>query len=235
VVFEGGVPYLITNWHNLAGRDPSTGQSLSKTGGVPDEVIILHNQKGELGRWIPKHEPLHEDIDPLWSQHPVHDQKVDVVALPLTDLDDVELYPYSLTQTGPDIAVPPADVLSIVGFPFGLTGGGALAIWATGFMATEPDIDQFGLPAFLVDCRGRPGQSGSAVIAHRNGGAVALADGGTGMFGGPITKFLGIYSGRINDQSDLGIVWKTSAIAEILTSTKANEGRQATASPSPAT
>lgn len=220
VMLQGGRPYLVTNWHNLAGRNPTTGQPLSKTGGVPDEVIIMHNQKGRLGNWIPRAEPVLDNHVPLWMEHPKYGSKVDVVALPLTNLDDVELYPYSLAHAGPDIAVPPADVLSIVGFPFGLTGGGALAIWATGFMATEPDIDQFGLPAFLVDCRGRPGQSGSAVIAHRNGGAVALADGGTGMFSGPITKFLGIYSGRINDQSDLGIVWKLSAISEILQSAK---------------
>ena len=220
VMFHGGTPYLITNWHNLSGRHPSTGKTLSKTAGIPDEVVIMHNQKGKFGNWIPRTEPVLHDDKPLWIEHPTHAQKVDAVALPLTNLEDVELHPYSLGQTGPDIAVPPADVLSIVGFPFGLTGGGAFAIWATGFMATEPDINQFELPAFLVDCRGRPGQSGSAVIAHRKRGPVTLADGGMQMMRNPITKFLGIYSGRVNDQSDLGIVWKVSAIAEILESTK---------------
>ena len=29
------------------------------------------------------------------------------------------------------------------------------------------------------------------------------------------THLLGIYSGRINDQADIGIVWKTYAIAEL--------------------
>ena len=50
-------------------------------------------------------------------------------------------------------------------------------------------------------------------------GPVTLADGGMQMMRNPITKFPGIYSGRVNDQSDLGIVWKVSAIAEILEST----------------
>lgn len=58
-------------------------------------------------------------------------------------------------------------------FPFGLAGGGSLAIWATGLMATEPEIDYNNQPTFLIDCRARPGQSVSAVIAHRNGGMVA--------------------------------------------------------------
>jgi hypothetical protein len=31
-----------------------------------------------------------------------------------------------------------------------------------------------------------------------------------------MVEVLGVYSGRINDQSDLGIVWKTSALKEIL-------------------
>lgn len=218
VVQHDGKPFLITNWHNLSGRNPATGETLSKTGGVPDEVLIVHNKKNALGTWVKRSEQVTEDGRILWHEHPTHSEKVDVVALPLSNLDDVELYPYSLEDPGPDIMVPPADVVSIVGFPFGLTGGGALAIWATGFMATEPSIDQNGLPSFLVDCRGRPGQSGSAVVAQRNGGGVAMADGSTAMFGGPVTRFLGIYSGRVNSESDLGIVWKPSAISEVLSS-----------------
>jgi hypothetical protein len=45
-----------------------------------------------------------------------------------------------------------------------------------------------------------------------------MADGGTSFFGGPVEQFLGVYSGRINDQSDLGIVWKSSALVEIVES-----------------
>jgi hypothetical protein len=121
-----------------------------------------------------------------------------------------------MNETGPEIRVAPSDYVSVVGFPFGLTGGGCLAIWATGFLATELDVDQFGMPIVLVDCRARQGQSGSAVIAHRNGGMVAMKNGDTSAFSGPVTKFIGIYSGRINTESDLGIVWKASAIKELL-------------------
>jgi hypothetical protein len=117
---------------------------------------------------------------------------------------------------GPPIAVNPADPVSVVGFPFGLQAGGSLAVWATGFMASEPDIDFNNLPTFLVDCRTRPGQSGSAVIAHRHGGMVTMQDGSSGVFGGPVTKFLGVYSGRINEESDLGIVWKASAVSVVV-------------------
>jgi len=83
-------------------------------------------------------------------------------------------------------------------------------------MASEPDINFGNLPVFLIDCRSRQGQSGSAVIAYRRGGMVAMANGGSAAFGGPVYKFLGIYSGRINQESDLGIVWKASAIKELI-------------------
>jgi hypothetical protein len=76
------------------------------------------------------------------------------------------------------------------------------------------------MPTMLIDCRTRQGQSGSPVLAFREGGAVSMSDGTTALFGGPVQRFLGIYSGRVNDESDLGIVWKASAIAELVASIK---------------
>ncbi len=215
VVQSGSGPLLVTNRHNVTGRNPHTGQPLSKTAGVPDNIVIMHNQKGRLGNWISREEPLFvAENQPRWHEHPQMGAKADFVALPLSNTIDVDFYMYDPSQPGADILVGPADVLSVVGFPFGLTGGGSLAIWATGFVASEPDLpDQ---PTFLIDCRSRQGQSGSAVIAHRGGGMVAMAGGGSSVFSGPVTRFLGIYSGRINAESDLGIVWKASAIAELI-------------------
>ena len=206
IVVHNDEPYLITNWHNLAGRNPENGKLLSRMAAIPDEVIIYHNRKGKVGQWVPKSEKILIDDKPIWLEHPIHERKVDVVALKLTNLGDTEVYSYSPYNTGPEISVTPGDTVSVVGFPFGLTGGGSFAIWSTGFMATEMCIDQNGLPKFLVDCRSRPGQSGSAVIAHRSSGSVSMADGSSAIFGGPVTRFLGIYSGRINEESDLGIV-----------------------------
>ena len=47
-------PYLITNRHNVTGRNQETDAPLSKTGGVPNLIVIFHNQKGLLGRWVPR-------------------------------------------------------------------------------------------------------------------------------------------------------------------------------------
>ena len=216
-------PALITNRHNVTGRNNITNKPLSSNGLTPDSIVVVHNRKGNLGQWIDKNELLFdEEGKPKWIEHPIFGATVDFVALPLTKLTDIDLFPHTLGVNDPQILVAPSDTVSVVGFPFGLSGGGSYAIWATGFMATEPDINHNNLPTFLIDCRARPGQSGSAVIAHRNAGMIAMENGGSNSFGGPITKFLGIYSGRINAQSDLGIVWKGSAIKELTDSMREN-------------
>ncbi len=211
-------PVLITNRHNVTGRHQKTGQPLSPTGGVPNEVEILHNRANHLGQWVPRTEPLYvANSRPLWHEHPALEARADFVALPLTQMNDVQLYPYTLGVGDPAILVAPAEVVSVVGFPFGLTAGGGLAVWATGFVATDHDIDYDDLPVFLIDCRSRQGQSGSAVIAHRTGGAVAIEQGVT-LGRGSMTRFIGVYSGRINVESDLGFVWKAAAIQELVSS-----------------
>jgi hypothetical protein len=134
------------------------------------------------------------------------------VALPLSNLDEVELFAYDSANFGTPIFVGPADSVSVIGFPFGMTAGGACGVWATGFLASEPAVDFGDLPIQLIDCRSREGQSGSPVIAYRSGGMLAMAEGSSAAFSGPVWKLIGIYSGRINPQSDLGIVWKASAI-----------------------
>ena len=206
---------LITNRHNVTGKDNRTGELLSKTGGIPNQVSIWHNLKGRLGQWIKLVEPLLESDRPLWIEHPVLGEHADVVALPLTQTKGIDFYPYDLDWKSSLQQLMPSDILSVVGFPYGLSTGGRLAIWATGFVASEPSLP---LPTFLIDCRTRQGQSGSAVIAQRNGGAYPTVGGGVAVGGGAITEFLGIYSGRVNVDSDIGLVWKASIIKELIES-----------------
>jgi hypothetical protein len=137
------------------------------------------------------------------------------VALPLTQLDGVELYPYD-PWAPVQVAISTTEPLSIVGFPFGITGGGAFAIWVRGFVATEMDVDFNELPSFLIDSRTRQGQSGSPVIFYSADGNYMTRAGWSVVAGGRIEEFVGVYSGRINAESDLGQVWKAAAVREIL-------------------
>ena len=212
-------PHLVTNWHNLAGRDPVTKQPLAGHGGIPNCVRITHNKDGILGKWAVKTESLLNLAGgPRWIEHPTFADNADFVALPLLDLDDVQLVPHDL-DAYLEVGVNLPDPVSVVGFPFGMTvgAGSSLAIWATGFIASDLEIDFDERPVFLIDCRTRPGQSGSAVIFYREKGATfPLNTGAPAVYDGPVTRVLGIYSGRINEESDLGIVWKVSALRELL-------------------
>lgn len=209
-------PHLVTNRHNVTGRNQETGAPLSSTGGIPNHIVVIHNRKGHLGQWLPKAEPLLSDGKPRWVEHPTLGPKADFVVLKLTDLNDVDLFPYDLATPSKQLHVGPADAVSVIGFPFGITAGGAFAVWATGFLASEPEVNFGDLPIQLIDCRSRPGQSGSPVLAYRSGGAAPMTDGSTAMFTGPVERFIGIYSGRINNESDLGIVWKASSLAQLV-------------------
>jgi hypothetical protein len=220
VVEYNNQPYLITNYHVAAGRNPINGQPIHSSGAVPDvlRVVQLLQERGPGIQWEPRDETVLDPTtgDALWLQHPFYGRTVDVVALPLQNTAGIELHPYDLTGNIPRLKVGPAEAVSIIGFPFGRTGGGAFAIWTRGFIASELEVDIDNLPRFLIDSRTRQGQSGSPVIAFSGGGMTDMADGSTAMLGGPVTNLLGVYSGRINKESDLGYVWKIQTVRDIL-------------------
>jgi hypothetical protein len=219
VVQSNKGPMLVTNRHNVTGRQQTTGAPPSRTGGMPNNIKVLHNALGSLGAWLPKTEQLYADDHPRWFEHPKLGEEADFVALPLAELAGVQLLPYDAEYPNPAVHAGPTDIVSIVGFPFGIAGGGALAVWSTGFVASEPEVDFQSKPVFLVDCRSRQGQSGSPVIAYRPAGATFTQGPATMAISNvPTLRFFGIYSGRINSQSDLGMVWKASAISELISS-----------------
>jgi S1-C subfamily serine protease len=224
IVTTAAGPALITNRHNVVGRDQITGKPLSTNGGLPNEILVHYlepfNRDRFLPVWVARVEPLYDDgtLDgtPLWREHPRLGDKADFVALLLTKTDGIVTSPYDLAQ-GKDIALKCPETVSVVGFPFGISVGGRFAIWATGFIASEPEIDYDNLPLLLIDCRTRQGQSGSPVIAYRSG-MVELTNGNQVLANGPVIRFVGIYSSRVNKESDIGMVWKASAIQELIMS-----------------
>jgi hypothetical protein len=216
IVLKNLTPYLITNKHNFTGRNIYTGETLSQNGAIPNQVVIHHHKRNEIGEWITKTQPILTDTyEPLWLEHPEFPEKIDVAALKLNDLTDIEVYPY-LNEEEANIDVSPSEIISVVGFPFGLTSGGKFPIFSTGFIATEFYLNHNDLPLFLVDCRSRKGQSGSAVLAYRGSGSYGMEGGNFVAFAPKKIRFLGIYSGRIHSESDLGRVWKPDVITKIL-------------------
>jgi len=160
---------LVTNRHNVTGRNQETGICLSNTGGTPDNVIIyFHKEPIESGQWKTVKLPLYRgDGTPYCIEHPRLGAGADLVALNLSWGSDIHKVPYYM-QTELDrvgMFVGPAETVSVIGFPFGLSSAGKFSIWATGFMAQELSLVTPENPVFLIDRRTRQGQSGSAVIA----------------------------------------------------------------------
>lgn len=213
---------IITNRHNVTGRHQNTSECLSPTLGTPDNIVVyLHRSKSRIGEWIALELPLYrESGEPYWIEHPLLGVDADLVALNVNWGDDVLCLPYYI-ETNEDrvgMLVSPAEPVSVIGFPFGVTSSGKLPVWATGFLAQELSLVNKLNPIFLIDCRSRQGQSGSPVIAFRTAGYRWVQEGRISVSLSPeiIWEFLGIYSGRINPDSDLGTVWHVDALTALV-------------------
>lgn len=213
IVEHAGYPFIMTNWHVVSGRDPSTNQSLSENGALPDTLAVWHHIKGRLGTWERRWESLkNPDGSRRWLEH-AQGRRIDVVALPVTVDDEIQVYPLDLSLADTDLQLSPSEAISIIGFPFGLASAGRFPIWKTGHLASDLDLDYDGLPMFIVDATTRHGMSGSPVVARR----IGMYRSSQGMeMGGSATRFLGIYSGRIHGQAEIGMVWRPEVVLDVL-------------------
>lgn len=204
--------WLITNRHNVTGRKPDGTCLDKKNAAVPNELVTyvptLMPKAGKPdpdsydhavgpGWRVIQVKLLDDNEQPKWVEHPLLRERVDVVALEVEPFELMIRNPYHLSTELPEAKIQPADRVSIIGFPFGLSATGKFAIWVSGAVASEPALDYDGLPIFLVDARTRPGQSGSPVLSEQG-------------------NILGVYSGRIHEESDLGMVWKASVVLELV-------------------
>lgn len=207
--------FLITNRHVVLGRD-SMDNPVSKSAVMPSGLRVWY-ETGDL-QWTPHLEPLYASPgEPLWYEHPKYRSSVDVIALKVAPVGPRLRWhdPTEIDRSG--VSIPIASDVSVVGFPFGLTAGGKLAIWSRGAIASEPAADFDNLPLLLIDSRTRQGQSGSPVIYWTDGRPLRGKDGSVSLVGGPPQAILvGVYSGRTHRESDLGRVWKARVIPEIL-------------------
>ncbi|WP_236079227.1 serine protease [Paraburkholderia nemoris] len=223
---RSGQLVLVTNRHNVTGRDTRTDEPLSDTAGVPDTLVVgvsrLRSVQGgphsHRLQWGESTVSIYDGEAPRWTEHPTLGARADLVALPFDHGFVNENLLYSIPEAPGtfQLRLGPTESISVIGFPFGLSAGQRFGIWANGTVASEPELDYDDLPIFLIDCRSKPGQSGAPVVAYRGAGIVTGTDGSSVTTGTPTCNFLGIYSGRIHTSSDIGMVWKASAIAELL-------------------
>ena len=129
-------------------------------------------------------------------------------------------FPHFVPNYRPDAM----DNVFVIGYPWGISAtierGGGIPLYKRGSIASDPIIDYRRLPSLLIDCRTTTAMSGSPVIASHSGVWMPEGQMTDDSIIGTITSFLGVYSGRLTDNenediSEIGVVWKESALKEI--------------------
>lgn len=238
-----GRTFIVTNRHNLTGRHQVTGKPLDeKRGGIPNRLVLrvpLSEKSGtdvQFGRIVATLELNWEDKPDPWLEHPILGPHADVVAIDMHRFWPQLPRPFAHVNTIPNSAslvVGPASKVSVIGYPFGQAVGKHFPVWVSGSLASDLEFDADDKPAVFIDCRTNKGSSGSAVFAYVPGGLVQVEDNSTdqnpdifmhyshkdgslwAMFGVAVHRFIGIYSGRINDRADIGLVWRPEVIEAV--------------------
>jgi Trypsin-like peptidase domain len=239
-LYEGQV-YLVTNWHNVAGREPDTLEPKSLTLAIPDRLRIeipgvngLNLEKNSM-TWKSSELLLYKDTGdsptkPTWFEHPQYRNEVDVVVIPIIVPDGFSI----CTANDPklnlsSVLLRPSQDVFVLGFPRGMSGGAKFPVWKRGSIASEPDIDVDELPKILIDTATREGMSGSPVYVSHTGYYLSEEKYENGDYMrclGEGRRFIGVYSGRVGNDNflaQLGVVWKSNVIEEIIQAAQVGE------------
>lgn len=181
--------FLITNWHNLSGKNAFTNEPLSKSGRFPEYIkvkfatyITPHNSFTTVAHTV----KIYDANKPLWFENPDLGSQCDVVALPLSRPQTCPPNMHNAANliSPTRIPVAPGVTVFIIGFPRSISVGIGLPLWKSGYIASEPYFDitlsgqisevggltkGFNIPAFFIDSQTREGMSGSPVFASYTG------------------------------------------------------------------
>ena len=192
-----------------------TGEPLHKECAILGHAVVTMHSPHEVHDRIDLADHTNPDT-PARTEHPTLGAKADIVALPVNEMTNIvgDMNSVSLKNDWHRWDI--GSELYVIGCPYGQIGG-LFPIWSNSSTESEPDVNVSGLPVFLIDCRSRPGQSGSPVFAHFRAGAVVEYKGQDWQAKKPVNYFVRVYSGRLRSDSDLGLVWKRSCIEELVT------------------
>ena len=146
--------FLITNWHNVSGKNFLTKELLFKKLQKPTHLEIVLTKKSVIATNPPKQTVIYEPFlyrinlyntenHPQWLEHPKLGSNCDVIAIPIRIQQKEQTWlmqqpinsiPYN------QIPVRPGSTIFIIGFPRGITVKG-LPIWKSGYIASEPSLD----------------------------------------------------------------------------------------------
>ena len=189
-----GEMFIITNWHNLTGKHPHTGEPLhpersplyirakwpvvdgKKT--HPEGAQVMHFEAQKI--------EIEDDDGVIWFEHPRLGSVCDVVAIPVQKPTNwpssVHMAANKIDET--PIPIDPGLKVIVIGFPQGLSTGPGLPVMKTGFLSSMPGYDvrlggefsEIGgmkggvqVPAMLLDVHTIQGMSGSPVFGEYTG------------------------------------------------------------------
>jgi hypothetical protein len=196
--------FLVTALHNFTGREPDGRYKHSELG-VPNLVQITgYNFQTRLPLYDQVNNPNNDNY--LFWRHPLG-PKIDICALPISGVPNVSsLDPSFLDRTGHAATVRLfiSQLCFVVGYPEGLfirqSDESVLPLWKTGHIASEPSVYVDDVPKLLIDAATCEGMSGSPVYVQTS----------------PYHRFVGIYTGRTSQISELGFVFTPEAILQII-------------------
>lgn len=206
--------FVVTNRHNVTGRDQYSGRCLSPTGGVPDRLALCLPTDVSGGGWS-VHGLALSDADgrPTWTEHPVHGAAVDVVALAFETPPQARCFG-ALLDDRDDFAVEVGDPVHAIGYRAGRPMFSVFPRWIAATLKT-PLADRWSdLPAFLIDGPTAAGSSGSPVLAYREPAEDLRRSDGSRIGASWASRLLGVYSGRVPGGS--GVVWNLGCVRAIV-------------------
>ena len=240
--------FIITNWHNVTGKHPFTGDSIDpersplyirakwpsdvSSAGADVKTTHLTAQRVEI----------EDENGPLWFEHPTLGSYCDVVAIPTVRPSDWPSAIHAPANRIDEVTIPiePGLKALIIGFPYGISTGPGFPLIKFGTLSSVPGykinlLGEFSdvggmkggisLPAMLLDAHTLPGMSGSPVFGEYSGiwnpndlRSSPISDDSVIGTG---REFLGCHSARLwegAERAGLGICYPADVINEICNS-----------------
>ena len=236
---KDGHPYLVTNYHVISGRNPLTGNIMSKELYVPRKIAYygtsIRQEAGDVifsrKRWVLAFSD-EIDMDAVLAQAPiVNGNPVDVWAFPLapntillkdparSGFHQSELLSCAINQNTSTITgIKAGDDCFALGYPIQNYAGLMPPIWKRGSIASDTAIGVDGKPAFLVDAATTKSMSGSPIICKSTDIITDIANRRIGHK----TNYgiIGIYGGRLQrkdlEDTQIGYGWYKTVIDPVI-------------------
>lgn len=210
--------YLVTNWHNLSGKNALTGKHIDQTyAAEPDRLSFLAYKNMDFSNVVEFTILIRDkDGNPEWMEHPLHGRAVDVVCLKLhPQIAQCVLWINQFIKQKMQLSI--TDEVFVLGFPLGINVS-RTPIWKRATIASEPGLHADNLPKIYVDTASAKGMSGAPIVRRTNFNSTGWAN--IQVSAEIMYDVIGVYSGRVvrNGSLDaqLGVGWKTDVIEEII-------------------